>query len=361
MKKYNVGWGITNACNMNCKFCYSKDRRAVLNDINIENWKAFIDQNYKYIDSINYGTGENAINDDFFYFVRYVRENYPSITQSLTTNGYISEKVKNNKEFYDIYLECIDEVDVSLDFALEEKHNYFRGQNKAYFWAIKTLEMLQKDHKKATIVFVGFDETLKKDNIDGLFAIAKEYDAIIRLNIYRPVSSSENINKKFILSYDKLKEALNYINNNYSIMGINDILISSLYVKDSNVIENTGVDSIRILPDGSICPSTYLITEKYGNKYHINDENVLKKLKFEEFEEAPIPEECLNCSIKDKCRGGVFDRRILWYGTLEKRDPYCPFNNNDTLPQNKMKVLSKKRISVHDGYLPTMFFKNKGE
>ena len=148
MKKYNVGWGITNACNMNCKFCYSKDRRAVLNDINIENWKAFIDQNYKYIDSINYGTGENAINDDFFYFVRYVRENYPSITQSLTTNGYISEKVKNNKEFYDIYLECIDEVDVSLDFALEEKHNYFRGQNKAYLWAIKTLEMLQKDHKK---------------------------------------------------------------------------------------------------------------------------------------------------------------------------------------------------------------------
>ena len=71
MKKYNVGWGITNSCNMNCKFCYSKDTRHSTNDIKIIDWIKFIDENHELIDSINYGTGENAICDDFFKFILY--------------------------------------------------------------------------------------------------------------------------------------------------------------------------------------------------------------------------------------------------------------------------------------------------
>ena len=199
MQKYNVGWGLTNACNMNCKFCYSKETRKETKDATIKDWIKFIDENHEYIDSINYGTGENALSDDFFKFILYVRTKYPTITQSLTSNGYIHERVSHDKKLYKIYLKCIDEVDVSLDFAIQEKHNSFRGQSKAYDWAINTLSMLQKDNKKATIVFVGFNESMTKSNIDGLFQIAKKYNAILRLNIYRPVSVMPEINKKFIL------------------------------------------------------------------------------------------------------------------------------------------------------------------
>ena len=78
-----------------------------------------------------------------------------------------------------------------------------------------------------------------------------------------------------------------------------------------DIKENTGIDSIRILPDGSICPSTYLITENYRNKYNIKQENVLSKVKFDDFIEAPIPKKCKNCQIREKCRGGVYDRRML--------------------------------------------------
>lgn len=358
MKKFNVGWGITNACNMNCKFCYSKDTRYNTKEITIKDWIKFIDENYKYIDSINYGTGENAIRDDFFEFISYVRKKYPSITQSLTSNGYIYERVNNNPRLYEIYKECIDEVDVSLDFANPEKHNYFRGQPKAYDWAINTLKMLQKDKKVSTIVFVGFEETMTHDNIDGLFKIAKKYNSLVRLNVYRPVSDSIEINKKFILSYKTLIDAIEYIYKKYKIVTLNDVLLGNIYTRDLNIKENTGIDSIRILPDGSICPSTYLITENYRNKYNIKQENVLSKVKFDNFIEAPIPEKCTNCAIKDKCKGGVYDRRMLWYDTLEERDPYCPFENNDDLNKEQFYTLKKKRVSVHDGYLPTMFFKN---
>ena len=36
MQKYNVGWGLTNSCNMNCKFCYSKETRKTTKDATIE-------------------------------------------------------------------------------------------------------------------------------------------------------------------------------------------------------------------------------------------------------------------------------------------------------------------------------------
>lgn len=358
MKRFNIGWGITNACNMNCKFCYSKDTRHNTKDIGIKDWIKFVDENHEHIDSINYGTGENVISDDFFEFISYVRKNYPTITQSLTSNGYIYERVSKNPKLYKIYKECIDEIDVSLDFAVAEKHNWFRGQLKAYDWAINTLKMLKEDNKTSTIVFVGFEETMQSENIDGLFKIAKEYDALVRLNIYRPVSESKEINDKFILSYKTLIEAIEYISKNYHVVSLSDVLLGNIYTKDANIKENTGIDSIRILPDGSICPSTYLISENYRNVYNIKQDKVLSKVKFDDFIEAPIPKKCENCAIKDKCKGGVYDRRILWYNTLEERDPYCPFENNDNLEKKQIKILKKKRVSVHDGYLPTMFFKN---
>ena len=358
MKKYNVGWGITNACNMNCKFCYSKDTRHSTSDTTLKDWIKFVDENHEYIDSINYGTGENAISNDFFKFISYVRENYPSITQSLTSNGYIYERVSKDPELYDIYKKSIDEVDVSLDFAIPEKHNFFRGQPKAYDWAINTLKMLQKDKKTATIVFVGFEETMTPENIDGLFEIAKKYDALIRLNIYRPVSDNKEINKKFILSYKTLMSALEYINEKYKVVTLSDVLLGNIYTREKDIRANTGIDSIRILPDGSICPSTYLITKDFRNKYNIKQENVLSKVKFEDFIEAPIPEKCKDCEIRNKCKGGVYDRRMLWNKTLKERDPYCPFENNDDINKKQFKTLKKKRVSVHDGYLPTMFFKN---
>ena len=359
MKKYNIGWGLTNACNMNCQFCYSKETRNNIEQLGIEDWKRFIDQNSQYVETINYGTGENAILDDFFEFIDYVRKNYPNITQSLTTNRYLYEKIKNNSKLYNIYKDSIDEVDVSLDFAVPEKHTIFRGQPKAYEWAINTLQMLKKDNKKSTIVFIGTEETLFEENIINLFKLAKKYNAILRMNIYRPVSKDKKINEKFILSYETLMNTIDYIDKNYSIISINDVLIGNIFGTDKSIVEeNTGVNSIRILPNGDICPSTYLITDEFRNKYNIKQNNVLETLEFDQFINAPIPEECKECKLVEKCKGGVFDRRILWHNSLLKRDPYCPFENNDNINKKPITLTKKQRVSVHDGYIPTMFFEN---
>lgn len=360
MQKYNIGWGLTNLCNMNCKFCYSKISREENKEkeLQLEDWINFIDSNHEKIDSINYGTGENVLKDDFFIFIDYIRSKYPNIKQSLTTNGYLFEKVKNNYKYYETYLRCIDEVDVSLDFAEKKKHVEFRGQDHAYDWAISTLKMLKADNKKATIVFVGFNESLEFENIKGLFNIALEYNAYLRMNIYRPTSKIDAVNKRFILDYKRLYDVLGMINQNYTILSLNDVLLGNI-LTDDNIIDNTGVNSIRILPNGNIYPSTYLISDDYTTGYSILDKNVLENLEFKNFKTSVTPKECKECILREKCNGGVIDRRYLWYNTMEERDPYCPTRYGDSVERKKYKTYKKERISVHDGYLPTLFFENK--
>ena len=360
-KKFNIGWGLTNKCNMKCQFCYSKKARNEVKDCTLEDWIRFVDENHEHIDSINYGTGENSIIDDFFTFIEYVRDKYPDIKQSLTSNGYIYERIMSSHKHYLAFAKSIDEIDVSIDFYNKEKHAAFRGQPKAFDWAVNTLELCKKLNKLTTIVFVGFEETLQPDNIDGLFRIAKKYDSLVRMNIYRPVSKVPKINERFILSYKTLTEGLDYIYDNYEIVSLSDVMLGTVFAGEKNLSENTGVGSLRILPDGSIYPSTYLIDEEYKSKYTIQQGKVLDKISFPDFEHAVTPEECKGCKYEKSCNGGVFDRRVLWYGTLSERDPYCPARLGKPFPTKYYKTTKTDRVSVHDDYLTTIFFRNKSK
>ncbi len=200
-KMWNVGWGPVSSCNMNCAFCYSKSKRKEVKDLGFNNWLKFIDENAYAINSINFGTGENSLDSNWFILIDYIRSNYPHIRMSLTTNGHLYEAVRNNSYFYNAFVKSIDEVDISLDFADEGKHNKFRGQPKAYEWAMHTLRLCKDTGKLTTIVFLGSEVNVSKSQIDGLFQIASQFDAILRMNIYRPTDGINSFSSKFILKY----------------------------------------------------------------------------------------------------------------------------------------------------------------
>lgn len=356
MKKWNIGWGTISKCNMNCQFCYSKHRRKDSEDLSYSDWIRFIDENYPRIHTINYGTGENTLDRNWFKLVMYIRRQYPQIRQALTTNGYLSVAVKD-PECMAVFATCIDEVDVSLDFCDEQLHNEFRGQSKAYGWAIDTLALCQKHNKPTTIVFLGSEKNVNEDNIDGLFQIAKNYGAILRMNMYRPTEGMNHLSKQFIIKYDTLLHALNYIADKYQILAMNDALFSTFLTGNTSA-DPSGERSIRVLADGSITPSTYLIDENYIVA-NIKDHNVLERLEREDsltrIIERTIPEECKECVYRETCAGGVYDRRYLWYHTLNKKDPYCPGVFKEKAKAS-IRIAKGKFSSVHDGYLPTIFF-----
>ena len=256
------------------------------------------------------------------------------------------------------FVKGIDEVDVSLDFCDAKKHAEFRGQPKAYGWALETLALCQKFKKPTTIVFLGSEKNVTHDNIDGLFEIAKKYDAILRMNMYRPTEGVNDFSEKFIISYDTFVDALKYIAQKYHIISMNDALFSS-FLTNETVADPSGDRSIRILADVSITPSTYLIDESYIVA-NITEPNVLEKVEqngsLANLIVKTIPDECKGCVYEQSCAGGVYDRRYLWYGTLDKKDPYCPgvFIERTKQP---IEITATDFVSVHDGYLPTIFFK----
>ena len=357
MRKWNIGWGAVSRCNMNCQFCYSKHRRENSKDLGYKDWIQFIDENHEKINSINYGTGENSLEESWFELVAYIRKNFPEIRQAVTTNGYLSKAIKK-KNCLDAFIEGIDEVDVSLDFCDEKKHIEFRGQPKAYGWAIDTLKLCKKYNKSATIVFLGSKKNVYYENIDGLFSIAKKYGAILRMNMYRPTGGINEFSDNFIIPYDTFVGVLKYIAQKYCIISMNDALFSSFLTNDT-VEDPSGNLSIRIFADGSITPSTYLIDERYIVA-NITEHNVLEKIErsklVSEVIAKTIPVDCQGCIYEQTCAGGVYDRRYLWYGTLNKKDPYCP-GKFSVRNDNPIKITVTNFKSVHDGYLPTIFFK----
>ncbi len=364
MKKWIVGWGVVSSCNMNCKFCYSRDKRVREKDIEPKYWYSFLDKNAHLIESINYGTGENSLSQDWFDFIYYVRTHYPDITQSVTTNGYISEVVKKNERNKDIFLKSIDEVDISLDYADKEKHNNFRGQNKAYDWAINMIKFCSENNKRTTIVSLGSDVVVTKENMTGIFEIASEYDTMLRMNIYRPTGGINDFSKAFLLSKERLINFLRWVYDNHKILALDDALLSAIILNKKNS-DPSGINSLRILPNGDVTPSTYLIQDSFiiGNlkdDIDLNDLEKLKDGKLKKIVENIVPDECKNCKYVSVCQGGVVDRRYLWNNTLNKKDPYCFIDDEELMEKVKGIKLSGESIqSVHDGYLPTMFFKSR--
>lgn len=361
MNKWKIGWGLTNKCNMNCEFCYSSTARKSKAEVSLADSKDFINRNYQHIESINYGTGENALLPQWFDLIEFIKKRAPNIKQALTTNGYLSQALYENFKAKEA-ITSLSEIDVSIDFADEKKHNAIRGNSNAYLWALKTLEICNQYGIIPTIVTIGINSTLDVNNIVSIFELATSYNAFVRINIFRP-NSKQKIKP---LDYSVLKTAIRYIVQNYKIVSLSDILFSAI-INQIEFIDNTGKTSLRILPNGKITISTYLIDEKWWKEdlttIDLSSEGLSMKLLGDNLN-PPIPEKCELCEIKKICKGGAIDRRLIWFNSLYKNDPYCPYNNNDSIESWKMDNTSHNSInkkegvpSIHDGYLPTLIFR----
>lgn len=357
MKKWNIGWGISSKCNMQCQFCYSQNKRRQEADLNIFFWKRFVNQNAEYINAINYGTGENSLLKEWFDFIDYVRMEFPQIRQAITTNGYLGDAVSMDARLSRIVETSIDEVDVSLDFADNRRHNTFRGQPQAYGWALKTMEFCREKEIPLTVVMLGCKETMTEENLEAMFAIIKRYHAVLRVNIFRPAFGISPLSEKFILPAEQLYSILNYVNQKHKIVSVNDALLAAVLL-DEKSEDPSGNCSIRILPNGNITPSTYLIDDSYvvGNireNIVLNAPEFLNKIS--SLIKNEIPKECKFCEYVSKCQGGVLDRRYLWKGSLKEKDPYCiksVMKNTGMLNKHEDEF-----HSIHADYLPTMFFR----
>lgn len=362
-RKWKIGWGVTSKCNMRCGFCYSQSIQPLQRSDNddVQSHLRFVLKNKDIIDSINWGTKENAISDKWFELVEKIHAIAPGIVQGVTTNGLLGERCKENASFFRTFRNCIQDVDVSLDFANPAKHNAFRGHDRAFQLAMGTLELCAELNIPRSIVAIGTEENLDERNIDGLFKIAAQFESNVRINILRPVKGCDLGPVK----YETLKAILLYIIKHFHVVSLADPLVAALM--GLSAIDPSGVGSFRILPDGDVTPSTYLTYHPWLTTNIFTERVDIEKLHllpaFRELARAKTPARCDGCQLARKCQGGCKDRRIIWFNTLAERDPYCPLRHDGNLEwlgngNLKVAAVSAGGPLIHNGYLPTLIFRS---
>lgn len=358
MGKWKIGWGLSNACNMRCGFCYSRSVRKEPNfERRVEEGLNFVLRNKDKIESINFGTGEPTIEPMLFKLIEAIRKDAPHILIGITTNGTLAEAVKDPYNM-DVLRKWIDDIDVSLDYGTAAEQDRSRGYDGAFALAIRSLELCQKLGKNTTVVNALHKYNGTIENVDRLVQIARIYNADFRINIYRPTAGFD-----FVIGYPELRKILTHLVKYYEIDSLADPLFASLFGTPCEAGDPCAKSSFRIIPNGFITPSTYLLDNEWRAQRvdEVEDIDDLRKMEsFTRVLNAPIPQECGNCHYREKCRGGVIDRRWLFYHDLSKRDPYCPHLNGDDTDWTSLSgsaILSQERKSfVHDGYLPTLIF-----
>lgn len=356
-KNKSVGWGF-GRCNMNCRHCYNASGN-ISPQHGFEELKKIADRICSKTDSINYGTGELGFNMCAISLAEYIREKYPHIKQSLTTNGVTIKFLDGNSQLKNIF----HDVDFSIDLPDPERHNRFRNHPEAWKWAIKGLEMCQEEGVEASIVTCVTGLTTDND-IKELLDIARKYGVSWRINWFRPTGRGKN-EEILKLKSTRVWEVLKLLSEITEIEALSDPLFDAVLETGYNDYNGCacGINSCRIQTDMTVTPCVFLKGNNWSGGLIVENsfEEIFESETFKKFR-AREPKYCLGCQYWKKCRGGCASRAVLYRGDLNEPDGFCPSINgvspsiiNSIKSSIKIKKSTEKK--VHDGYLCTLILK----
>jgi radical SAM protein with 4Fe4S-binding SPASM domain len=349
---------------MRCSFCYSRIVRVERcgHDRDYSRHLRFVHDNAAEIGTINWGTSENALLDAWFDLVAEIQEIAPHVVQGVTTNGRLGARCRERPRCLNVFRSCLRDVDVSVDFADAGRHNEFRGHSRAFEMAMESLRLCRDAGVPRSVVVLGATETLSRDNLSGIFAIAAEFGAHVRVNLLRPVRACG----LSPVPYPAVKDAVTWLARTYPVVSLGDPLFAALLGLES--LDPSGARSLRILPDGSVTPSTFLVEPPWiaGNVLEeaVDLESLPGRRPFRALAETSVPSACADCPVVGRCRGGCKDRRVLAFGTLAEADPYCPMRHGEGPDAwggpDGIRFGERRGPLIHEGYLPTLIFGTQG-
>lgn len=325
---WSVGIGTTNACNLNCPHCYS--RQQSVSEMDYEQVKGIIDK--LDMNAINFGTGENGLNRDFDRIIDLVKDR--NIKCSLTSNGYTVSKLTLER------LKSFNDIDISLEFPNKEKQSEFRGKD-SWNLAIKGIERCVENGVSVSIACCLMN--INKDYIPDFINLMTKYGIDLRINLYKPVNTN-----KYQLTYDEFWQSIRRIFSQMKLVACSEPIINIALdrINDNECL--CGKKSIRIRPNGVVLPCVY------WDKSDITTQNIsmLNEHTFDYIHDI-VPVECEKCEYLKYCSGGCAGRRL--YSGLTKPDEYCPVIRNEKIriPYQISKFVTKESF-VHAQYLCTI-------
>ncbi len=308
-KSFALGLGLTNECNLACAFCYRDPART--DRLTLDQVKRAVES--LPLRSVNLGTGENGMHPEFSAMVAYLRRQPLKLT--MTSNGYSVQVLP------DAELKAFHEIEFSLDYPNEEEQDAQRGPGN---WALVHEQAGRCRRLGVPVTFIAVMMRTNSGRLAEIGAIAKAYDAPLRINVYQAVRSDI-----FALTYGEYWTGFQRLFDKTDVLAIGEPLVRAMAGLPARR-GGCGVATVRITPRATVQPCVYWPGQ--GAPLDLLLELGEEILHTESFEAArSVPAFCQSCDHLATCRGGCAGRRRL-RERLNEPDPYCPIARAERRP-----------------------------
>jgi radical SAM protein with 4Fe4S-binding SPASM domain len=300
-RAFALGLGLTNECNLACAFCYRDISR--IDRLTLEEVRAVMAS--LPVRSVNLGTGENGLHPEFLAILAYLRTRPVKLT--MTTNGYSVASIG------DADLAAFKDIEFSLDFPTEAEQDNQRGAGN---WRLLHEQAHRCRRLGVPVTFIAVMMQSNFDRLADIAALAKVYDAPLRVNVYQSVRTDA-----FALTYEQYWSGFERLLAATDVIAIGEPLVRALAGLPPRS-GGCGVATVRVTPRARVQPCVYW--PGGGEPLDILLEGGADVVATKSFVDArSVPEACGGCPHLAQCGGGCAGRRRL-RGALGKPDPYCP-------------------------------------
>ena len=300
-RKFALGLGLTNECNLACAFCYRDPTRV--DRLSLEQVRSVMRS--LPVRSVNLGTGENGMHPEFGALVNYLR--CEPIKLTITSNGYSIAALD------DVEVTAFHDVEFSLDYATAAEQDRQRGPGN---WRLIHEQAARCRSLGVSVTFIAVMMRSNFDRLAEIANVAKTYDAPLRINVYQRVRSDA-----FALTYEEYWSGFEALFAGTDAIAIGEPLVRAMAGLPPRR-GGCGVATVRVTPRATVQPCVYwpgggapldLLLER-GSQIGDSDAFV---------DARGVPSPCRSCGYVATCGGGCAGRRRL-LDALDAPDPYCP-------------------------------------
>ena len=305
-RRFSLGLGLTNECNLACAFCYRDPTRT--DRLGIDQVRAVLDR--LPVRSVNLGTGENGMHPDFLDMLSYFRAQPIKLT--ITSNGHSIEVLQ------DAELRSFADVEFSLDYPTREEQDAQRGAGN---W-----DLIQRQARRCRELGVGVTiiAVMMRDNylrLSEIAEVAAAFDAPLRLNVYQSVRSD-----RYALTYDEYWDGFTKLFAETDAIAVGEPLVRAMAGLPARQ-GGCGVATVRVTPRATVQPCVYWPGGGAPLDLLLSaGEQIVQTAPF--VAARSVPPACEGCMHRDTCGGGCAGRRRLMEA-LDDPDPYCPVVRGD--------------------------------
>jgi radical SAM protein with 4Fe4S-binding SPASM domain len=210
------------------------------------------------------------------------------------------------------------DIEFSLDYPNEAEQDNQRGPGN---WRLLHEQAARCRRLDVPVTFIAVMMQSNFDRLADIAAIAKAYDAPLRINVYQSVRTD-----KFALTYEQYWSAFERLFEATDVIAIGEPLVRAMAGLPPRR-GGCGVATVRVTPRATVQPCVYW--PGGGAPLDVLLDAGADVVSTGPFADArSVPQACADCAHLPACGGGCAGRRRLM-GALGEPDPYCPIVRGD--------------------------------